>query len=91
LSHVLFGKPVSNAKRPYRDGDCSAQPDWHVSWFELQADRQVPPATALRLEAGLLLGLGGATGTWGTTQLVRQFAACELQVIMQLVVVEVCA
>ena len=34
----------------------------------------VPPV-ALRLGAGLLLGLGGATGNWGTTQLVRQLAA----------------
>jgi hypothetical protein len=59
-----------------------------VSWFELQAERQVPPATALRLEAGLLLGLGGATGSWGTTQPVRQLAACALQLIMQLVVTE---
>jgi hypothetical protein len=80
-----------NTRKPYGDGDCNAQPDWHVSWFELQADRQVPPVTALRLGAGLLLGLGGATGTCGTTQLVRQFAACALQVIMQLVTLEVWA
>ena len=59
-----------------------------MSWFELHADRQVPPVTALRLGAGLLLGLGGATVSWGTTQVVRQFAAWALQVIMQLVTLE---
>ena len=44
---------------------------------------------ALRLGAGLLMGLGGGAGGTGNTQVVRQFAACELQSIMQLVVVEV--
>jgi hypothetical protein len=49
----------------------------------------VVPAEEFRLEAGALLGLGGAVGTTGSTQVVRQFAACELQLIMQLVVVKV--
>jgi hypothetical protein len=83
--------PPPRCEKSYRDGDCSAQPDWQVSWFDVQADRQVPPAVALRAGAGLLLGLGGATGATGTTQVVRQLDACALQFIMQLVTVEVWA
>jgi hypothetical protein len=44
---------------------------------------QAPLADALRLDAGLLLGLGRATAGAGTTQVVRQFAACALQLIIQ--------
>ena len=44
---------------------------------------------ALRIGAALLLGLGSGVGGTGNTQVVLQFAACELQSIMQLVVVEV--
>jgi hypothetical protein len=75
----------------YCEGDCSAQPDWHVSWVELQAEMHAPLADALRLDAGLLLGLGRATAGAGTTQVVRQLAACALQLIMQLVTVELWA
>jgi hypothetical protein len=73
----------------YREGDCSAQPCWHVSWFDVQAEIQATPADALKTGAGLLLGLGGATAATGTTQLVLQLDAWELHVIMQFVVVEV--
>ncbi len=47
------------------------------------------PAVEFRFAAGVLLGLGGAVGATGSTQAVRQFEACELQDIMQLVVVKV--
>jgi hypothetical protein len=62
-----------------------------VSWTELQFDRQAVLPVALKLEGGLLLGLGGATGTGGTTQVVRQVAACALQFIIQLLTVELWA
>jgi len=44
---------------------------------------------ALRIGAGLLLGLGRGVGGAGTTQVARQFDACELQFIMQVVIVKV--
>ncbi len=44
---------------------------------------------ALKIGAGLLMGLGGGLGGTGNTHVVWQFAACELQDIIQLVVVEV--
>ena len=44
---------------------------------------------ALRIGAGLLLELGGGVGGTGNTQVVLQFTAWELQVIMQVVVVKV--
>jgi hypothetical protein len=62
---------------------------WHAFWVEPQANRQAVPAVEFRLAAGALLGLGGAVGTTGSTQPVRQFAAVELQDIMQVVVVKV--
>jgi hypothetical protein len=62
---------------------------WHAFCVEPQAKRHVVPAAEFRLAAGLLLGLGGAVGTTGSTQAVRQFAACELHDIKQLVVVKV--
>ena len=62
---------------------------WHAFWVEPQANRQAVPAVGFRLAAGALLGLGGTVGTTGSTQVVRQFAACELHDIMQLVVVNV--
>jgi hypothetical protein len=60
-----------------------------VSWFDVQAEMQAPPADALRIEGGLALGLGSATAGAGTTQVVLQFDAWELQDIMQFVVVDV--
>jgi hypothetical protein len=62
-----------------------------VSWFDVQAEMQAPPADALRIEGGLELGLGlgSATAGAGTTQVVLQFDAWELQDIMQFVVVDV--
>jgi len=72
----------------YRDGDCCPQLVWHATWVELQLSRQVVPADEFKVGAGELLGLGGAVATAGNTQLVRQFAACELQLIMQFVTVE---
>jgi hypothetical protein len=62
---------------------------WHAFWVEPQANRQVVPAVEFRLAGGALLGLGGAVGATGSTQVVRQFAACELHDIMQVVVVKV--
>jgi hypothetical protein len=62
---------------------------WHAFWVEPQANRQAVPAVEFRFAAGALLGLGGVVGTTGSTQAVRQFDACELQDIMQLVVVKV--
>jgi hypothetical protein len=62
---------------------------WHAFWVEPQANRHAVPAVEFRLAAGALLGLGGGVGTTGSTQVVRQFAACELHDIMQLVVVKV--
>jgi hypothetical protein len=44
---------------------------------------------ALKMGAGLLMGLGGGTGGAGTKQEVWQFAACALQLIMQFVTVDV--
>jgi hypothetical protein len=44
---------------------------------------------ALRIGAGPLMGLGRGIGGTGMKHVVLQFAACELQDIMQLVVVEV--
>jgi hypothetical protein len=44
--------------------------------------------TVFKFAPGALLGAKGAAGVTGTTQVVRQFAACELHVIMQLVTVE---
>jgi hypothetical protein len=55
----------------------------------VQAEMQAPPADALRIEGGLALGLGSATAGAGTTQVVLQFDAWELQDIMQFVVVDV--
>jgi hypothetical protein len=62
---------------------------WHAFCVEPQANRQVVPAVEFRLATGALLGLGGAVGATGSTQVVRQFAACELHDSMQLVVVKV--
>jgi hypothetical protein len=46
---------------------------------------------ALRVEGGLLLGLGRGVAGTGTRQVVRQFVTCALQFIMQLVTVELWA
>jgi hypothetical protein len=44
---------------------------------------------AFRIGAGLKLGLGLGVGGAGMKHVVRQFATCELQFIMQVVVVKV--
>jgi hypothetical protein len=44
---------------------------------------------ALRIGAGPLMGLGRGVGGAGIKHVVLQFAACELQFIMQVVVVKV--
>ena len=67
---------------------------WQAIWVELQANRQAV-SDEFKFTAGALLGLGGGVsggvGSSGTKQAVRQFATCELQVIMQFVTVELCA
>jgi hypothetical protein len=63
-----------------------------VRWTELQFNKHGVVACALGMGVGALLvepveAAGGVT----TTQVVRQFATCELQFIMQLVTVELWA
>jgi len=62
---------------------------WHAICVEPQANRQEVLAEEFKLGAGALLGLGDAVATTGSTRMLRQFAACELQFIMQVVLVEV--
>jgi hypothetical protein len=62
---------------------------WQASWVEVQPNRQAPFAVAFKMGAGLSMGLGRGTRGVGRTQLVWQFADCELQDIMQFVTVEV--
>jgi hypothetical protein len=62
-----------------------------VRWTELQFNKQVVFGVALRVEGGLLLGLGRGVAGTGTRQVVRQFVTCALQFIMQLVTVELWA
>jgi hypothetical protein len=63
-----------------------------VRWTELQFNKHGVVACALGMGVGALLvepveAAGGVT----TTQVVRQFATCELQFIMELVTVELWA
>ena len=62
-----------------------------MRWTELQFNKQVVFGVALRVEGGLLLGLGRGVAGTGTRQVVRQFVTCALQFIMQLVTVELWA
>ena len=83
---------MTGRKKHYCDGNCSAQFDWQVRWTELQFNKHGVVACALGMGVGALLvepveAAGGVT----TTQVVRQFATCELQFIMQLVTVELWA
>jgi hypothetical protein len=80
---------VTGRKKHYCDGDCSAQFDWQVRWTELQFNKHGVVACALGMGVGaLLVEPVEAAGDVTTTQVVRQFATCELQFIMQLVTVE---
>ena len=62
-----------------------------MRWIELQFNKQVVFGVALRVEGGLLLGLGRGVAGTGTRQVVRQFVTCALQFIMQSVTVELWA
>jgi hypothetical protein len=73
---------------PYGEGDSRAQFVWHANWVEEQVTRHVAFGVALKVmnpEGVAVVGVGGA----GRTHPVWQFAACELQDIMQFVTVEV--
>jgi hypothetical protein len=68
--------------------------DWHCSWVLVHAKTQV--VLAVGLAPGCCASKSGDAvlptgGDGGTKQAPWQFAACALQVIMQLVVLEDCA
>jgi hypothetical protein len=77
---------LPRGQRPYCDGDVRAQSIWQASCWLEQLLKQDWLAVAL-----LVAVAAPVSGVPGTTQVVWQLAACELQAIMQLVVVEVCA
>jgi hypothetical protein len=57
-----------------------------VSWAVLQFNKHIVLAVAL-----LVVVAAAEGGAPGTTQAVWQFAACALQIIIQVVAVDVCA
>jgi hypothetical protein len=73
----------------YCEGEIRAQLVWQASCTLVQLLRQEPPAAVLPVVVVAVDVLGDALS--GTTHDVWQLAACELHVIMQLVVIEVCA
>jgi hypothetical protein len=74
----------------YGEGDSRAQLVWHASCVEPQVAVQVWVAVGFKIGlAGVVVGAPSVVVGAGMKQVVRQFAACELHVIMQLVTVEV--
>jgi hypothetical protein len=73
-------------ENPYREGDCQAQFVWHVSCVVLQFNSHVAPAVVLPVvvAAVVVAAPGPKRADW-------QVDPWELQIIMQLVTVEVCA
>jgi hypothetical protein len=67
---------------------------WQASCVVLQFNRQATfgPALVVPAVVTVLAAPAAVVGSWpGSTHVVRQFAAAELQIIMQLVVFDVCA
>jgi hypothetical protein len=87
----MTGKPTGGLLLAiYCEGDTRAQVVWQASCSLLQLLRQEPLALALPVVEVDLPG-DALSALPGTTHDDWQLAACELHVIMQLVVVEVCA